>query len=292
MPNILTLSVANPDQILNAGAYGAGAVIQVQSAALEAGPFSDDGTVPIVTAVTSYTYYDTDGTSSTWYRTRYENVAETTVSEWSTSFQPDQSTALVNYVTLADLKARLGSPVSTASDAVMTQICNETNQWIESYTGRILGPVASATYTFDGYGLVSPYVLSLGRLGARAVTLFETGSDGVTFSTVPSTRYALRPLAQDRALTGEPASYLFMTDGYRLPVGYGNIRITMTAGFAAIPDDVRGVAIAIATRAWHGRQSGQADIIGNTETGEPLVTKIIAPEFKRTLDHYRPVLVR
>ena len=83
-----------------------------------------------------------------------------------------------------------------------------------------------------------------------------------------------------------------MTDGYRLSVGYGNIRVTMTAGFEAIPDDVRAVAIGIATRAWRGRETGMADVVGNDVTGEAVVTKIIAPEFKRTLDHYRPVLVR
>jgi len=292
VPNILTLNVPNPDQLLNAGAYGAGAVVQVQSAALEAGPFTDDGTVPLVTAVTSYTHYDLDGTTTTWYRTRYENAAGVVVSEWSDSFLPNQSSALGQYVTPAALKLRLGI-TGTANDLLFDQICDETNQWIESYTGRVLAPIGSATYLFDGYGLSSPYLISLGRLGARAVTSIEVSTDGVTFgSPLASTLYSLRPLAQDRALSGEPASHIYLTTGYRLPYGYGNIRITMTAGFAVIPDDVRAVAINIAVRAWHGRQTGMADVVGSDETGEPIVTKIIAPEFKRTLDHYRPVLVR
>lgn len=203
------------------------------------------------------------------------------------------ATAIGTYVTLAQLKERLGIPALTVThDTLLTEIVDETNQWIESYTGRVLAPIPSATYLFDGYGLASPYVIPLGRLGARAVTLLESSTDGTTFSTIPSTRYSLRPLAQDRALTGEPASYLWMTDGYRLPYGYANIRITMTAGFEAVPDDVRAVAIGIATRAWRGRETGMADVVGNDETGEAIVTKIIAPEFKRTLDHYRPVMVR
>src|SRR5687768_616558 len=134
------------------------------------------------------------------------------------------ATALGTYVTLADLKTRTGNTtVNAERDAIMTQIVDETNQWIESYTGRILAPVSSATYTFDGHALSSPYVLPLGRLGARAITLFETGTDGVTFSTLDAARYSLRPLSQDRALSGEPASYVYMTDGYRLPTGYANI---------------------------------------------------------------------
>lgn len=286
MPNILTLTAANPDQLLHASAYGPGAVIQVQSAALEAGPFTDDGTAALLAGTTSYTYYDTDGTTAMWYRTRYENAAGTTTSDWSAAFQTDAATSLGRYVTPALLKARLGSPISPANDAVFDQICDETNQWIESYVGRVLAPIASATYLFDGYAQRSSDVVDFGRLGARAVTLLEAGTDGVTFSTITSP-YSLRPLAQDRALTGEPATYLYMANGYPLPLGYGNIRITMTAGFAAIPDDVRAVAIGIATRAWHGRQSGMQDIVGSAETGEALVTTIVAPEFKRTLDRYR-----
>ena len=65
----------------------------------------------------------------------------------------------------------------------------------------------------------------------------------------------------------------------------------MTAGFPVIPDDVKAVAVNIATRAWHGRQSGMTDVVGSDETGAPLVTKIVAPEFKHTLDRYRPALV-
>ncbi len=108
MPNILTLTASNPDQLLNAGAYGAGAVIQVQSGALAAGPFSDETpTIPIVSGTTSYTFYDTDGTTATWYRTRYENAAGSTVSEWSQVFQPHTS-----LVSLGDAQARAGDSVT------------------------------------------------------------------------------------------------------------------------------------------------------------------------------------
>jgi len=122
VPNILTLTATNPDQLLNAGAYGAGAVIQVQSAALEAGPFSDEGsTVPIVSGTTSYTFYDTDGTTATWYRIRYENAAGTTVSDWSTPFQP-----ITSLVSLADAQARSGLDVTQAMiDGIEAELAAE-----------------------------------------------------------------------------------------------------------------------------------------------------------------------
>jgi len=198
--------------------------------------------------------------------------------------------AVGTYVSLADFKTRTGITAAT-DDTLISQICAETNQWIESYTGRVLSPVASAVYLFDGYELSNRYIIDVGRLGARAVTLLETGTDGITFTTLAATEYALRPLSQYRALPGEPATSIYMTNRFLLPLGWGNIRVTMTAGFEAVPDDVRGVAIAIAVRAWHGRQSGMADVVGSDTTGSPIVSKVIAPEFKHTLDKYRAVLV-
>lgn len=201
------------------------------------------------------------------------------------------ATALATYVTVADLRARLNLPVDATRDAILEDICEETNQWIESYTGRVLGPVASATYTFDGGGPDNPNStkLDLWRLGVRAVTSLEVATTtGGSYTTLDPSDYFIRPTNNPN---GEPGTHIYL-DGQSFYSGYNTIRVTMTAGFAAVPDDVRAVAIAIATRSWHGRQSGQADVVGNTETGEPIVSKIIAPEFKRTLDRYRPVLVR
>jgi hypothetical protein len=121
VPNILNISVSNPDQLLNAGAYGAGAVVQVQSGAVQAGPFVDDGTVAIVSGTTSYIHFDTDGTTSTWYRTRYENAAGTTVSEWSSAFQPYSS-----LVSLAEGQARVGDSVTQEMiDGIEAELASE-----------------------------------------------------------------------------------------------------------------------------------------------------------------------
>lgn len=128
MPNILTIPVPNPDQLLNAGAYGAGAVVQVQRASAAAGPFADEGTVPIVAGTTSYTYYDTEGTSSTWYRVRYESAdGSTAVSEWGTPFQ-----SYTSLVSLADAQARVG-------DSVTQALIDEEEAWLASKIGPLTG---------------------------------------------------------------------------------------------------------------------------------------------------------
>jgi len=61
VPNTLTITVENPDQVLNAGLYGAGAVVRVQTGATKTGVFADVSgagstpTIPVVTATRSYT---------------------------------------------------------------------------------------------------------------------------------------------------------------------------------------------------------------------------------------------
>src|SRR5712691_5639788 len=82
MPNVIRLSIEDvePAELLNAGMYGGSALIRVQSSATQAGAFADltgtgaTPTVPIVANVRSYTGYDPNGTSSTWYHTQYEGA--------------------------------------------------------------------------------------------------------------------------------------------------------------------------------------------------------------------------
>lgn len=197
------------------------------------------------------------------------------------------------YVTTALLKLRANIP-DTADDTLIGQIVDEVNQYIETYTGRVLAPITYTNQLFDGYAWPRGDVLDDGRTlfvpnGVRSVTTLEVGAyTGASFSTITNDVF-LR--------NGTPAKHLVLSDypagAYRyFPVGYGNIRLTGTGGPAAIPDDVRGVAIAIAVRAWHGRQSGHTDIVGNDQlTGSPVVSRWVAAEDKRTLDRYQIALV-
>src|SRR5262245_9841796 len=119
MPNIVKVKVENPDEIRNAGAYDTGAIIRLQTGATETGSFSDVSgtgstpTLPIVAATRSYTGYDPNGTSSSWYRTRYENAGATRLSDWSAAFQVGDETA-GQLCSLYDVQQELGE---TGTDA-------------------------------------------------------------------------------------------------------------------------------------------------------------------------------
>lgn len=199
------------------------------------------------------------------------------------------ATATGTYATAALVKARLGITDST-DDTLIGSICDQVNQFIESPhgTGRIVAPVNSATYLADGNGLRRLYF----PRGLRAVSELAIGDyTGDTRDVIASTDYFLRPAEQDRA-PDWPALWIELSD---IPAGahsifaegYETVSITATTGWAAIPDDLADVAITTAVRAWHARQSGQADIVGNDDTGAPLVSRYVAPYHWAAIKAYR-----
>jgi len=206
------------------------------------------------------------------------------------------TTAIGAYATTALVKARLfttaQAAADTADDTLIGTICDQTNQFLEGPAGmqRVLAPISSAAYLFDGDGSNCLTYLP----GIRAVTLLEIADyTGGTFATVASTEYFLRPLAQDRGSPQFPATQIWLGDRgtYRyFRYGFANVRVTMTTGWAAIPDDIIDVAVTTAVRAWHARQNGQADIIGSDETGAPLVSRYVAPHHRSIIMGYRPLV--
>ena len=196
------------------------------------------------------------------------------------------TTAIGAYATLAALKSR-ASISDTTDDAVLTSICDQINQYIETKTGRVLAPIASATYTFDGDG---SRVLRYPR-GIRAVTLLECAQyTGAGYETVASSQYFLRPAAAELR-PGWPYTRIEFTDMptgtfTAFPRGYDTVRVTMTTGWAAVPDDITELALVAATRAWHAVESGQQDIVGTDDMGRPLVSRFFSARDLETLRTY------
>lgn len=202
------------------------------------------------------------------------------------------ATATGAYATTALVKARLlaAGVTDTADDTLIGTIVDQVNQFIESPygTGRILAPISSATYLLDGDGSSMLYFPK----GIRAITSLSIGDfTADTLDTLVSTDYYLRPLVQDRH-PGWPAMYVQLSDKptgtHRVfAKGFETVSMTCTAGWAAIPDDIIDVALTTAVRAWHARQSGQADIVGFSDTGEPLVSRYVAPFHWKAIQAYR-----
>lgn len=203
-------------------------------------------------------------------------------------------TAIGSYATLAGVKARLGLPATdTQDDELIGDLCDQVNGYIEAETGRVMAPIASAVYTYDGSGDHKLYLptnpaLSLRTGGLRAVTVLELAHNtGGAFETVAAGGYFLRGASMPEA----PFDWLYLSDMGSwscFPRGFGTVRITATAGWESIPDEITDCALSLAVRAYHARPTGSAD---TTDGEEPdlmnrMVGRFVSGRQARMLRRY------
>ena len=205
-------------------------------------------------------------------------------------------TAQGTYAVVASVKSRLGwiaGSYGTADVTMLTSICDQVDAYIEAYTGRVLAPIGSATYSFDGYDRITPRLFQVPR-GVRNVTLLEISTyTGGPYNTVPSTDFFLRPTDQEKD-PEFPHTEILMTNipsaGNYAPIfyeGFNTVRITATWGFPAVPDDIHEVAEVMAVRSWYARQAGQTDQVGGMEYGGPTISRSVSARDRETLARYR-----
>lgn len=202
------------------------------------------------------------------------------------------ATAIGSYATTSALKARMNIG-DTTDDTVLGLICDQINAYMEGpqAMGRAVCPIASATYLFDGDGTS---VLRYPK-GIRDVSLLEIAyyTNGA-YSTVGATDYFLRP-GPAELNPGWPFNRIELSNiplgaFIYFPFGYNTVRVTMTTGFDATPDDVTEVALVAAGKAWAAVQAGQTDIVGTDEMGRPLVSRFFAKRDLETLAAYSVTL--
>lgn len=201
------------------------------------------------------------------------------------------TTAVGSYATTSLLKEVAGI-TDTTDDTLLGKICDRVNQYIESTTKQPICPISSATYTYDGNGLNRIFLpmpldaATKGIGGLRAITLLEFAPyTRGTFTTIASTDYALR----DRFGVNGPYRWLRFSDKpagtySAFPTGRNIVRITATAGWSAIPDDITEVALLIAHRAWNARQVSYASVQENFE--QPDVQRFVSGRDRETLKRY------
>lgn len=292
MANVVSVIVENADQLLNASMYGAGAIVRLQSSS-DGVTYANETTAALVSGTRLYTLYDTDGTSSTWYRTRYENAGGTSTSDWSDPFVVGGETG--GYLcSLYDVEQRLAGVASTNDREQLLEIISQVSAEITGYTGRTLLP-ETATYRFDA--LVGQTLdRSLRTLwvdrGIRSITSLSIAADdqpdtGGTFTTLAATEYSLRPSTIARE-PGWPATSVVIlpTSSSWFTPGINTVEIAGAFGFAAVPPDVQAVAENATIRRYQARGSGVATALGTEDFGARLL-RWISPEERMTLERYR-----
>lgn len=296
MPNILHVVTSDPDELLNAGAYGAGAVIRVQTSATAGGVYADVSgagatpTLAIVTEDGTYTAYDPNGVSTSWYRTRYENVGGTRTSAWSAVFQAGTR----QLCSISQVKARV-NPAGVADsvdDPLISELVDQVSDWIEHFTGRRFTPDDAATYVFSTEG---GYVLRIPK-GIRTVTSLSINSlshqpdTGGTYTAVAAASILLRPSSGDLS-SGWPPTEVRLSRATTLVFGTieNGATITGNFGFAATPPDVQAVCIDAVVAAYQNRKMGASGVVG--AEGDAIVPWVSffssgSPQ-RATLERYR-----
>jgi hypothetical protein len=118
----LQIIVANTADLLNAEAYGAGALLRWESSADVAGPYVEGGTEALVADVSLYDVWDAAGTEDTWYRTRISDAGGTTFSPYSSPFLASE---LGLYLTIAQFRALAPSTLSDETLLILLMAAQE-----------------------------------------------------------------------------------------------------------------------------------------------------------------------
>lgn len=188
------------------------------------------------------------------------------------------------YATLANVKARIGN-TNTNRDALLSTLCVQANELVESITYRAIGSNAVAGQLIDGWEAMENGRCLMFKNGIRSVTSLEIAPyTGAAFVTVPITEVFIQPGEQIRQ-PGWPGFELWMTDipsasntQPYFPPGYQNIRISYTNGWDAMPNDLRAAAERTVVRAFAARNAGQADQVGDENVGGNIGTFLAYPD--------------
>lgn len=296
MPNVVRITTDQSEEILNAGAYGAGAVIRLQTAATQAGAFADvagTGSTPtlaIVAGTRVYTGYDPNGVTSSWYRTRFENVGGTRLSDWTTAFQVGGEEAGL-LCSLYDVKQRLGKAATdTTQDEQILEFIGRVSTGIMGFTGRRFARSPSSgttTFLFDVARVSRTLWVPKGI--AEMSQLEVATQTGGAFSVVPAADWFLDPPATERD-SGWPATRITLSD---IPTGSISffypgkrvVRATMAEGWAAVPGDIAGIAEDEVIRRYQGR--GQGYTAAESGEGFIRILRANAPDDANRLEWYR-----
>lgn len=281
MPNFIAIDTGgqSPDQILNAGAYGTGAVFRLQSSATSGGTYADVSgtgstpTIAIVTDIRSYTGYDPNGSSTTWYRTRFENTGGTIVSDWSTVFQVGATGGLhPDYVSLDEMRAflRITDVSDIEADLPLANAITAASRAVDWATDRQFGLLSTAAARYfrpvwsEAHGKWQIHIDDL-MSSTSLVVKSDTDDDAAYETTI--TDYRLWPL--NAATSSRPWTELVFGTSASLGYAEGAIEVTALWGWSSVPATVKNATLIQASRFFKRRES-PFGIAGSPEMGNEM----------------------
>jgi hypothetical protein len=282
---VLTLLAPDVDEIL--AGLGAGSIIRVQSGAAVGGPFTNLTTVALVAGDTAYTYYDTAGIATTWYRTRYEDAVGTFPQSWTGSFL---GVAPTTYATLEDFNATFdGSVPDSTSELSITSALEDATAQITAAVGwdffRHPASTGTEARVFDGPGGDR---LHLHSGLATSPTLVEIAWDtALTYTSLAAGDWYVSPSSPD---TGEPYDHIYLAEGGSyptFPTGQRRVRVTAAFGYSAVPTIVKRATVALARQLYRSEMTVPGGLAGPAEFEAAGLSRWWPESTYRMLRHYQ-----
>lgn len=298
---IITVTVENPDELLNTAYLGAGALARVERSAVGGGSgYAEISTFVIVAGERFYTVYDLAGSISSWYRVRYSKADGSSPSEYGEEFQVGDETAGL-LCSLYDLEQRVGTLDDDERETALDLI-REVSSEIENYlkcwmAPRPTNPTSTTTLVFDIDELDEdrrsvPLILGGLYIGIRTINAigFATRSQpdaGGVYTSLVGADLLIRP----RPTAWQPGYRIelaeFPTGAYsEFSVGRNVLEIDGAFGPASVPPWCQGIALAAVIRRWLGKETASPAIALGPEGGVRLLADI-SPGMQMTLERHR-----
>ena len=276
--------------------YGAGAKLYLDSAATEDGVYSNVTSTALVSGTESYEFWDSSGTSSTWYKSRAGDAAGTAYGAYS---DPFQATSVQAYASLMDLGLSMELP-DDSRDPYLLDLLRTASEQIDSACGRRFyrNPQVSGTDTFyvdvirddrdslvrasNGYtttgealDIISITTLSVRTSESGTYTDIAAGDAGYYLDTgevVGNWPYS------DVTLSASSSTSTW-------PLGKRAVKIVGVLGFSVVPEAVRNACLDMAREAYRQGPGGGPAQVGTNTFGAPVFLtgypnsfrKLIAP---------------
>lgn len=281
---ILTITVENPDELLNASYLDTGALIRVERSATGGGAgYSEIGTLAIVAGTRVYTYYDLAGAETSWYRTRYSKAGGTSPSGYGDEFQASPETGGL-ICALHDVEQRLDGTQSDDDRENLLELIRQVTVEVETYTGRdFTGDQLDVTFrvhTRPGRRLwLERGIQSVTSLGVASI---DQPSSGGTYTA--TTDFYLDPPETDRD-SGWPATsiVLLRTAAVSFADASFGAEVVGKRGFAAVPADVQRVGIELTINGWLAKGAASDNAVVGP-SGIPVLLR--DPRHRAVLDRY------
>lgn len=183
---------------------------------------------------------------------------------------------MADLTTVAAVKA-WGGILGSIGDPEIASLITSTSAWIGTYCNRVFGGVASFSEIRHGTGgqalmLANGPVAAITSLTGGAVPILAQAGDGQA----------------GYFLDGN----MLVLEGRTFPRGRSNVRVTYTAGYAAVPADVAQACIEIVVSAYRRGGRGpdlKSQTIGPSSESHSWAQDAIPAAAKLILDRYQRV---